>query len=431
MPPTGITLLTGQLGSKFFTIPDNSPQASGFSLTMRSAPLIALLFLFLCATAHGQETVVYFSWNNSVTTPEIGPVATTTSPYATLSSDGRDGTNGLSAGLAPGGDPTIAADRADINLTVPYTPDLDVDGIDISIDFQRDEDDGSLVTRGSSFVFGSAEGAYVYYELLDPEEGAVSGFSSALLAVDPDDDVWHRLRFTYDQFTGEAKLYLDGALVWEPGFTTPDQVLYWDSGADLVIGDGIDGGGLEKAVLDNFYYGAVVEAATFPVTLTDFTATPTGDAVHLDWATASETDNYAFHLERSADAVAFQRLASQPATGAADDYRYTDRSPLPGRSYYRLVQEDLDGTLHQLGVRSVDRTYPAAAISVYPNPTADYLFVSAMGPLTIFDAAGRNLTARVPVSAAHGTERRLDLRGLPRGTYVLRTGHTARKVFRR
>ena len=373
---------------------------------------------------------MFFPWNSSVLTPQIGPAATSAGPYVTLSPDGRDGTNGLSAGLKPGGDPSVAADRAAIDLTVPYMAELDVDGIDISIDFQRDEDDGELVSRGN-FVFGVAAGAYVNFEILDPEEGAISAFDSPVFPVDPDDDLWHRLRFTYDQFVGEAKLYLDGALVWELPFTTPGQVLYWTSGEDLIIGDGIDGGGLEKAVLDNFYFGEVVEANTFPVTLTDFTATPGGDVVYLDWETASETDNYAFHLERSGDAVAFERLASRPAAGAASAYHYADRSPLAGRSYYRLVQEDLDGTLHYLGVRSVERAYPAAAASVYPNPTADFVFVTGTGPLGVFDATGRNLTARVPVSAAHGTDRRLDLRGLPRGTYFLRTGQTALKVFRR
>ena len=378
----------------------------------------------------GQETVLFFPWNSSVLTPQIGPAATSAGPYVTLSPDGRDGTNGLSAGLRPGGDPSVAADRAAIDLTVPYMAELDVDGIDISIDFQRDEEDGNLVRRGN-FVFGVAAGAYVNFQILDPEEGAISGFDSPVFPVDPDDDLWHRLRFTYDQFAGEAKLYLDGALVWELPFTTPGQVLYWSPGSDLIIGDGIDGGGLEKAVLDNFYFGEVVEANTFPVTLTDFTASSGGAVVYLDWETASETDNYAFHLERSGDAVAFERLASRPAAGAASAYHYADRSPLAGRSYYRLVQEDLDGTIHYLGVRSVERAYPAAAASVYPNPTADFVFVTGTGPLGVFDATGRNLTARVPVSGAPGMHQRLDLRGLPRGTYFLRTGQSVLKVFRR
>ena len=210
---------------------------------MRLSLPVLLCLTLLSLPLTGQETVVFFPWNSSVLTPQIGPAATSAGPYVTLSPDGRDGTNGLSAGLKPGGDPSVAADRAAIDLTVPYMAELDVDGIDISIDFQRDEDDGELVSRGN-FVFGVAAGAYVNFEILDPEEGAISGFDSPVFPVDPNDDVWHRLRFTYDQFVGEAKLYLDGALVWELPFTTPGQVLYWSPGADLKIGDGIDGGGV-------------------------------------------------------------------------------------------------------------------------------------------------------------------------------------------
>ena len=97
-----------------------------------------------------------------------------------------------------------------------------------------------------------------------------------------------------------------------------------------------------------FTLGSVLNP--LPVTLTSFTATPTAQGTALlRWATASETDNRGFNIERqlstdgSWTTVGF--VAAGATTGSA--YEYVDKSlasaPVSDKVYYRLRQEDLNG----------------------------------------------------------------------------------------
>lgn len=83
-----------------------------------------------------------------------------------------------------------------------------------------------------------------------------------------------------------------------------------------------------------------------PIQLLGFTATPEGPHVHLRWTTASETDNAFFTVERSADGTSFTPVLHQDGAGTSQgmlQYEGLDEAPLPGLSYYRLRQTDVDG----------------------------------------------------------------------------------------
>lgn len=88
--------------------------------------------------------------------------------------------------------------------------------------------------------------------------------------------------------------------------------------------------------------------AMLPVELLSFTATPESDEVLVHWATASELNNAGFHVERSSYGVRFDAIAEVEGIGTAHTvthYEAIDSAPLPGLSYYRLRQTDLDGTV--------------------------------------------------------------------------------------
>jgi len=86
------------------------------------------------------------------------------------------------------------------------------------------------------------------------------------------------------------------------------------------------------------------------LTLASFTGqvTATG-SVLIDWKTMMELNNKYFIVERSNDGLIFQQLgqvASQQndsTTAFQLNYIYSDKSPLPGTSYYRLEMVDKDG----------------------------------------------------------------------------------------
>ena len=84
-----------------------------------------------------------------------------------------------------------------------------------------------------------------------------------------------------------------------------------------------------------------------PVEMAAFKAQVKKGAVHLDWTTLTESNNYGFDIERKDaseqiwDKIGFVKGFGTSQT--AHSYRYVDLEPRTGTNYYRLRQIDLDG----------------------------------------------------------------------------------------
>ena len=97
-----------------------------------------------------------------------------------------------------------------------------------------------------------------------------------------------------------------------------------------------------------------------PIELEYFTGRYTGQAVVLDWATATETDNDYFSIERSTDGLNFKEIERIEGAGTSYftlKYSYTDEeAPLykqAGTLYYRLKQTDYNGSFSYSDVLAV------------------------------------------------------------------------------
>lgn len=122
------------------------------------------------------------------------------------------------------------------------------------------------------------------------------------------------------------------------------------------------------------WWTLVDRSSPLPLELLSFEARKTGSAVKLDWVTAQESNCHNFEIERSADGRNFTPVGSQNAkNGTLNRYLHVDANPLPGTSYYRLKQNDLDGTFTYSAIRTVLRE-GSYQIMAYPNPTQDRQF---------------------------------------------------------
>lgn len=114
-------------------------------------------------------------------------------------------------------------------------------------------------------------------------------------------------------------------------------------------------------------------AAPLAVKLISFTAEAEDNKVKLNWATASETNNNYFTIERSADGAQWQAIKKITGAGNSGNiiaYESYDDSPLTGTSYYRLKQTDFDGTASYSSVKTVAYTASSKSISLYPVPNS-------------------------------------------------------------
>jgi hypothetical protein len=146
-----------------------------------------------------------------------------------------------------------------------------------------------------------------------------------------------------------------------------------------------------------------MNAAALPVTLTSFTAKPTPDnKVSLAWVTSTEQVNKGFRIERQAgnDNGKFEQIGfvgSKAKDGNSQStltYNFIDAAPKFGAaSFYRLVQEDLDGKLTYSEVRVVKLNGQSVSM-VFPNPSNGAVNISRTADgrkmnIQVIDQSGR------------------------------------------
>jgi hypothetical protein len=163
-----------------------------------------------------------------------------------------------------------------------------------------------------------------------------------------------------------------------------------------------------------------------PVELLEFDA-KAGEA-HVDvlWSTASEQNSAYYKVQRSSDGLDFHAIGHVQAAGSSQsrlDYLFKDESPLPGLSFYRLEQVDVDGSSTLSQMVPVEFNGRNTRVAVHPNPTRDVLFVTLDLPMegtlvwTVTDQSGRRVMAGTQ-AAAKGTQRlEIHAEGLEAGAY--------------
>jgi len=133
-------------------------------------------------------------------------------------------------------------------------------------------------------------------------------------------------------------------------------------------------------------------ANPLPIQLLRFTAQSTGNAVELNWSTATEENNDYFSIQRSIDGNEFEEIGRMKGAGMSYsqiDYRYTDTRPLPGLVYYRLRQTDFDLKSTYSDMVSVDVAVDADFV-ITPNigKAGVEMKLSATGEYVVYNSLG-------------------------------------------
>jgi hypothetical protein len=181
-----------------------------------------------------------------------------------------------------------------------------------------------------------------------------------------------------------------------------------------------------------------VEYSYFEATLVE------GQGVRLDWATASETRNNGFEIQRSTDGIHFeaiQMVASRSVGGQGQDYVAWDAQPQPGSNWYRLRQMDMNGLSSLSEVRVIVAGQGEFELSqVYPNPVSISqslhvnVYAGAAGELRMVlrDMTGRAIAAETRSVTSGMNELELPIGKLATGSYLLEVqGQAGRRAVRR
>jgi hypothetical protein len=112
---------------------------------------------------------------------------------------------------------------------------------------------------------------------------------------------------------------------------------------------------------------------TVPVELVSFSVNVVENTVRLSWATASETNNFGFDVEKSGDGLLFAKIGFVPGNGTTtqpQSYSFVQSNVRPGKHFYRLKQIDTDGAFEHSSVIEATVLPPArfSLFQNYPNP---------------------------------------------------------------
>ncbi|MCW8804166.1 MAG: T9SS type A sorting domain-containing protein, partial [Ignavibacteriaceae bacterium] len=192
----------------------------------------------------------------------------------------------------------------------------------------------------------------------------------------------------------------------------------------------------------NVPYLEVIYQYTVPVELTSFTANAVEDEVKLNWATATETNNQGFQVEKMNTAGTFEQIGYLAGFGTTTEpkaYSFTDSKLDAGTYSYRLKQIDFDGSYEYSDVVEVEVSIPAvyALEQNYPNPfnpstTINYSIAEdGFVKLSVYNMLGEEVATVVNTTQKAGKyEVNFNASKLSSGVYVYRieaTNFTASK----
>ncbi|MBY0425994.1 MAG: PKD domain-containing protein, partial [Cytophagales bacterium] len=101
-------------------------------------------------------------------------------------------------------------------------------------------------------------------------------------------------------------------------------------------------------------------------------------SVKVSWTTTREVNNDRFEIQRSGDGKYYFAIGHVKAGLNGDyvkDYAFTDKNPLPGKNYYRIVQYDFDGSFAVSPLVSVEN-HGKISVAISPNPTDNEFVLS-------------------------------------------------------
>jgi hypothetical protein len=208
------------------------------------------------------------------------------------------------------------------------------------------------------------------------------------------DGLMHMLRVTWNPATMILSVYVDGSLRIACNYDFVNNVF----GGDPNVWWGFTG---STGLLANQQYFCPITIPV-PVELLEYSVDCSDGKPLLTWYTASETNSNYFTIERSADGLNYESLATIAAAGYSNTavmYQFYDESPLEGDGFYRLIQTDYDGSISDLGNRPSKCNAYVGHLSILKVTKSDNSLMSVQfdtplkgnHAIQIYDISGRIL----------------------------------------
>jgi len=178
-------------------------------------------------------------------------------------------------------------------------------------------------------------------------------------------------------------------------------------------------------------------AAPLATSITNFTATPNGNSILLQWLATNQEPNTTYEIQISTDGKNFSTLGEAESDAASSgssskyDYQYNFNPANVGKLYFRVQETDGTGKVSYSEIVVVDPNNNSAAndisYSTYPNPATNSLLFqfnsnqTGRFVLQLINTAGQ-MVQETAVTLTGTNQIQMTLSPQPvRGLYFLRT----------
>lgn len=210
---------------------------------------------------------------------------------------------------------------------------------------------------------------------------------------------------------GEYLVYLKDVNIINVNLTGGPNLLkveWFNSATGITISGGTIAGGAVRSLTSPFASDAVLylyDDAMLPVELVSFIGRSIGsNTIKLDWSTATEINNFGFHIERRIEGnttfepIPLGFIEGNGSTNIPHSYAYIDQNLIVGNYSYRLKQIDQDGTSKYSNIVNVNLQPTKVLLKQnYPNPFNSSTMISFELPaqsnisLTMYNTLGQKI----------------------------------------
>lgn len=199
--------------------------------------------------------------------------------------------------------------------------------------------------------------------------------------------------------------------------------------------------GTGAVIVDGIRVSTSWTNAQLPVQFKSFTATKGDNGVNLKWATASESNNKGFEVQRSVNGAKYQTVGFVRGNGNSSvvkTYTFADVTSTTGNICYRLKQIDFDGASEYSKVACVTiEVEKTTGVITTPNPFNGSLHIKynslteGTTNVQIIDMLGKT-HQNINMNVIKGeTTLTLDTDALPLGIYFIRITNGAEVTTQR
>ena len=181
------------------------------------------------------------------------------------------------------------------------------------------------------------------------------------------------------------------------------------------------GGMLGDPVLNTVFTKTMSYLMVLPVTMVSFDVKKENNNVLTEWETIAERNNCFFNIERSADNQQFSTIGKINSSGNTNNlkrYRFVDRQPLSGVSYYRLKQVDMNGNFSYSAIKRIEFNNTEATNHIYPAIASNTINVQLKNDVGITCYVINSAGAIVQQIKPSGISFTIPVASLARGVYI-------------